>query len=132
MTWNEEKREFDDAGAARCGPELACLLFARDSEDAERQRLVLEEHGIFAHLGHACAGPVPASGLGIPLVVAPDDQERANMILACVEATGDEPWVDDEDQVDDADDFDDDDDDDDDFLPDDDDDDDDFEDDDDA
>ncbi len=132
MIWNEEIQ--DSGGGAVRNPELACLLFACDSDVAERQRLILEQHNIFAQVGSASAVPLTAGGLGVPLVVSPDEQERANMILACVEATGGDPWDGDPKPDVDVDDFaddDDDDDDDDDFVPDDADDDDDFDDDDD-
>jgi hypothetical protein len=119
MAWNDLGKRFDGAGPAIRDPQIACLLFARDGEDAERQRVVLEEYGIFAQLGHASTGLAPTDGLGVPLIVAPDDQERANMILASIDAVGDEPWSDDDQLDDDADEFDDDDDD---LLPDDDDD----------
>jgi hypothetical protein len=116
-----EGMQDSGGGAVVRNPELACLLFAYDSDDAERQRLVLEQHGIFAQVGDSSAASVPAAGLGVPLVVSPDDQERANMILACIEATGGDPWDDSPKTDDDVDDFAEDevDDDDDDFVPDD-------------
>lgn len=123
----ETGRDVFEVGSTRgSDPDLACLLFARDDEAAERQRVLLQEHGIFAHLGQAPQAGRASAGLGVPLVVSPDDQDRANQILASVQATGEEPW---EDDLDDDDDFDDDEDDDDDFIPDDVEDDDDFDDD---
>lgn len=112
MTWNGLQNEACDGAAVTVRLEdLACVLFARDRDQAQQHCATLEEYGIFAQIGEtaACGDAASRAAVGVPIVVSSHDQERANMILASLEAIGSNVW-DDDDEDDDIDDDDDDDD----------------------